>query len=144
MVERNDSEPLVITGEEAEDHLRKKSRKITGEDVETVVEKAEEIKKMARGPLARLLADLKTLTSLVKDYWNTSYTQVPWWTIASATAALLYVLNPMDIVPDFIPFFGLLDDAAIVSACLFMIERDLVKYRKWKNEYGAGDEPLNR
>ncbi len=33
-----------------------------------------------------------------------------------------------------IPFIGLLDDAAVVSACLFMLERDLVAYRAWKSE----------
>lgn len=56
-----------------------------------------------------------------------------WWTIGAVVTTLLYVLNPVDIVPDFIPFFGLLDDAAVVSACLFLVEKDLNIYKNWKD-----------
>jgi uncharacterized membrane protein YkvA (DUF1232 family) len=35
-----------------------------------------------------------------------------WWIIG---ATLAYVLNPIDIAPDFIPFLGEIDDAVVVS-----------------------------
>jgi uncharacterized membrane protein YkvA (DUF1232 family) len=35
-----------------------------------------------------------------------------WWIIG---ATLAYVLNPIDIAPDFIPFIGEIDDAVVVS-----------------------------
>lgn len=128
-----------ITDEEAREVIRKGSRRITGDDIETVVERADDIEKKTHGPLARFMGDIKLLIALVKDYWNKSYREVPWWTIAAAVTSLLYVLNPMDIVPDFIPFIGLLDDAAVVSACLFMLERDLARYNEWKKAHPAGD-----
>lgn len=123
-----------ITPEEARNIIREGSTKVTGEDLDKVVHRADDIKRKIHGPLARFMEDIKILLSMVKDYWNSSYRRGPWWTVAAAATALLYVLNPMDIVPDFIPFIGLLDDAAVVSACLFMLERDLVAYREWKNE----------
>jgi uncharacterized membrane protein YkvA (DUF1232 family) len=45
---------------------------------------------------------------------------------------LLYVFNPFDLVPDFLPLLGEVDDAAIISACLLVIEGDLNKYRTWR------------
>ncbi|MCD6588717.1 MAG: DUF1232 domain-containing protein [Candidatus Fermentibacteraceae bacterium] len=111
------------------------AKKVTEEDVNRVVTRADDIQKkvLGSGALSRLITDVKLMISLVKDYWNDNYREVPWWTIAAVVAALLYVLSPVDLIPDFIPFFGLLDDAAVVSACLFLVEQDLSNYRKWKN-----------
>jgi uncharacterized membrane protein YkvA (DUF1232 family) len=61
------------------------------------------------------------------------------WTIAAAAFALIYVLNPFDIVPDVLPFVGAVDDASVVAACLMLLERDLFKYREWKiKQAGSG------
>jgi uncharacterized membrane protein YkvA (DUF1232 family) len=111
------------------------AKKVTEEDVNRVVTRADDIQRkvLGSGALSRLITDVKLMISLVKDYWNDNYREVPWWTIAAVVAALLYVLSPVDLIPDFIPFFGLLDDAAVVSACLFLVEQDLSNYRKWKN-----------
>ncbi len=133
MVTGNGCDP-GITPEEARNIIREGSTKVTGEDLDKVVHRADDIKRKIHGPLTRFMDDIKILISMVKDYWNSSYRQGPWWTVAAAATALLYVLNPMDIVPDFIPFIGLLDDAAVVSACLFMLERDLAAYRAWKSD----------
>ena len=111
------------------------AKKVTEEDVNRVVTRADDIQRkvLGSGALSRLITDVKLMIFLVKDYWNDNYREVPWWTIAAVVAALLYVLSPVDLIPDFIPFFGLLDDAAVVSACLFLVEQDLSNYRKWKN-----------
>jgi len=129
-----------VSDEEALGILEDDGRKISEEDVRQVIRKEEEINRKFHGPLAKFLLDARTLFALIKDYWNKQYREVPWWTIGAATAALLYVLNPMDIVPDFIPVVGLVDDAAIVSACLFMLDRDLVRYRLWKKTARTEDE----
>ncbi len=111
------------------------AKKVTVEDVNKVVMRADDIQRkvFGNGPLSRFISDVKEMISLVKDYWNDNYREVPWWTIAAVVAALLYVLSPVDLIPDFIPFFGLLDDAAVVSVCLLLVEQDLNKYRLWKN-----------
>lgn len=123
----------TITEIEAREVIEEGSRKISDSDIEMVIEKEKEINRKFRGPLAKFIIDGKTLLSMVKDYWHKKYREVPWWTVAAAVTALLYVLNPMDIVPDFIPFVGLLDDATILSVCIFMLDRDLTRYREWKN-----------
>jgi uncharacterized membrane protein YkvA (DUF1232 family) len=42
--------------------------------------------------------------------------------------ALLYILNPIDIIPDVIPIFGYLDDVMVFGFCLDFVEADLEKY----------------
>ena len=38
---------------------------------------------------------------------------VPWATVAALTATLLYLISPIDVMPDFIPGLGFLDDALV-------------------------------
>jgi len=45
---------------------------------------------------------------------------------------LLYVLSPVDLVPDIIPFLGYLDDAAVVAACVRLIRNEIDVYQTWK------------
>lgn len=125
----------TISKKTAERVVNDGASSVTEEDVYKVVSRADDIqRKVSRhGPLGRFISDVKLMISLVKDYWNKNYREVPWWTVAAVVTALLYVLSPVDLIPDFIPFFGLLDDAAVVSACLFLVEQDLSRYKSWKD-----------
>ena len=119
--------------EENAEYVRKGASKISDEDVENVVEKSEEIKRKFRltGPLSRFMSDGYLLLGLVRDYWKGRYRRLPRWSIAAAAFALLYVLNPFDMMPDMIPFVGAIDDAGVLGACLMLVEQDLAHYRKW-------------
>ena len=125
-----------VTKAEATDIISKGVREIREEDVREVLDKTDEIKKKFEmpGPLGRFVEDFKLLVSFLKDYWSGKYRQVPFWTIAAIVVALLYVLNPMDLIPDFIPGVGMLDDAMVIAACLAMIEKDLQEYKDWRTE----------
>ncbi len=82
--------------------------------------------------LQRYAKDLLLLFSLAKDYYQGNYRDVPYKTISAAVVGLLYVINPIDIIPDFIPFIGQVDDALVLGFCLKLIEKDLLKYKNWK------------
>ncbi len=118
----------------SEEYVKEGAEKVTPTDIETVVDKSEEIKKKfsSRGPLKRFVEDGKVLIALVKDWRTGAYRQVLYGTIAAVVFALIYVFNPFDIVPDVLPIIGAVDDATVVGACLILIERDLIKYRSWK------------
>ncbi len=120
-----------------EKYLRKKAAKVTQEDVKKAVDKSESItnKFESVGPLGRYLTDIKLLLSLLKDYWSGEYRAVPWWAISAIVFSLLYVVSPIDLIPDFIPVIGYVDDAAVVSLCLVLVEQELSKYRKWRESH---------
>jgi len=132
----------TISDDEARKVLEDGAETVTEEDIQKVIARADDIQTKFTGhsPLSRFIDDMKIMISMTKDFWNKNYREVPWWTIGAVVTALLYVLNPVDIVPDFIPFFGLLDDAAVVSACLFLIENDLKRYKNWKDGITVEDE----
>lgn len=117
-----------------EEFVKEGAEKVTEKDIEKVVTRAEDIEEKfkARGPLKRFIEDYRVLRALVKDYRVGKYRQALYGTIAAVVFTLLYVLNPFDIIPDMLPFFGVVDDASVMTACLLLIERDLNKYRKWK------------
>ena len=114
---------------------------IGDDDVRRVVEKEEDIKRkvFGSGLLQRFCEDVALLFSMVRDYWNGLYREFPWWVVASVVFALLYVLNPFDLIPDILPVIGLTDDAAVLALCLAMTEKDILKYRDWKGLECTGD-----
>ena len=81
----------------------------------------------------RLLEDFRLLGALIKDYWKGEYRDVSLGSIAVFVLAIVYVLSPIDILPDFIPLLGQIDDAAILLLCIYLLEKDLHKYQNWKN-----------
>ena len=126
----------TINKEQAEKELKKRADTVSADDLQKVTEKQNEIEKKFKtnSSLSRFLEDLNLLFRLIKDYISGEYKEVPWWSIAAIVAALLYVLNPIDLIPDIIPFIGYIDDAMVIAACLKMVEADLLSYTKWKNK----------
>ena len=123
-----------VSEEEAKEQVKAGADKVKNEDVEKVLNRQKEIEEKFKGngPLGKFVEDVKILFSMVQDYWNKKYTEVPWWTIAAIVTALAYVLSPIDLIPDFIPVVGYVDDAAVVAACLALINTDLQTYKEWK------------
>lgn len=119
-----------------EELVKEGAEKMTGKDVEKVVDKSEDIQRKfySRGPLKRFVDDAKLLIAMVKDYWSRKYRRVPFGVIGVIVFSLIYVLNPFDLIPDILPLVGQVDDAAVISACLLLVEGDLLKYKKWKED----------
>lgn len=49
--------------------------------------------------------------------------RVPWYAKALAACVLAYLFSPIDLIPDFIPIIGYLDDIIIVPAGLLLVIR---------------------
>ena len=122
-----------------EDYVEEGARDVSEADLETVVEEADAIEErfQRHGPLRRVMEDGRLLLNLVRDVRGGRYPHVPYWALSAAAFALLYVLNPFDLIPDALPVLGVLDDAAVVSACYKLLEQDLHDYRRWRRSQEA-------
>ena len=115
--------------------VRRGAADVTVNEVNEVDDRAAELRETFRtaGPLRRFVTDAALLVAFVRDYRRDRYRDVPFRSIAAAVFALLYVLSPVDLIPDFIPVVGYLDDAAVVGLCLSMLEHDLARYKAWRD-----------
>ena len=107
------------------------------EDFEKVFENEEKIKHKSSffGENAEYVC---LFFEMLKDFFTGRYKKVPIATIASIICTLLYILSPIDLIPDFIPIAGLLDDASILATCVAFCKRDIDEYKKWKNSRTLG------
>jgi len=119
-----------------EDYVSGEITKIDGDDVEVVMKNEEEISdKMSSSNFLKKYTELgKVMFGMLKDYRKGVYHNVPWFTIAAIAFGFLYILNPFDIIPDFIPGIGYIDDFAVFTFGLRFIETDLHNYLDWKLE----------
>lgn len=77
--------------------------------------------------------DFVTLIQLLKAYFKGEYRMVPWTTIISSLAAVLYFVNPFDVIPDLIVGLGMVDDATVIAFCLRSIKKDLDQFLAQKS-----------
>jgi uncharacterized membrane protein YkvA (DUF1232 family) len=86
--------------------------------------------------IRRLFEDLRLLLLLIRDYSNGRYRDVSPISAVVFILAVAYLLIPTDLIGDFIPGLGQLDDAALFLGCLYFLEKDLYRYRDWKDGNG--------
>ena len=48
--------------------------------------------------------------------------------------ALVYLISPLDFLPDFIPVIGVLDDLALLALAIPMLEKEAEKFVVWEAE----------
>ena len=73
-----------------------------------------------------------TLVRMVRRYISGEYRDIPSSTIISGLAVLLYVLSPIDLIPDFIPVLGFLDDLSLVSWFVGKFHVEITRFQDWE------------
>jgi uncharacterized membrane protein YkvA (DUF1232 family) len=113
-------------------------RKIQEKDVDKALKKSEIAREKAKrlfekgGPFTPILKRIEIFISMVRDYRRKEYRQIPWRVIATLVFAILYFINPFDLIIDFIPGIGFIDDAAVIAFVFASLEFELKRYAKWK------------
>ena len=75
---------------------------------------------------------LSALMRLARAYYTRQYTAIPWKTVVTVVAALIYFVSPLDFIPDFIPLLGLTDDAIVIAFVVKQIKLDLDIFLVWE------------
>ena len=84
--------------------------------------------------LFRLISSIRLIWKLLTD------SRVPFWIRIALPLALIYVISPIDILPDFIPVMGRVDDIiAIIAGIMILLK---LAPKKVVNQYKKDDKTI--
>ena len=117
----------------AEEEINNRAENMSREDIGETIGQEKKAERMAKenGFLRQYWQDIKTAFALLKDWYMGNYRKIPFRMVASIAGAMLYLVSPLDIVPDWVPFGGLLDDALVLAAIFTLSRSDLDEYAAW-------------
>jgi serine/threonine protein kinase len=87
---------------------------------------------VSRKPFKENWAYLQTMLRLIRAYRRGEYRQVPDDALLWIIAALKYLVDPLDLIPDKTPFLGLVDDANVVELVKDKTRRTLDDFMRWE------------
>ena len=104
------------------------------ERVESLLQKLE--KKLETLPVVgEGLAVVPVMMSLLRNYIRKEYTDIPVGSVIAIVAAFLYLISPIDIIPDALGPIGYADDVLVIAACWKLVGSDVKAYEKWRDEH---------
>lgn len=75
----------------------------------------------------RVYKRIQLLGRMLMSWAEGSFT-MPWRSVAAVAGTILYLTNPMDVLPEFMKDEGLLDDALVIYLCYTLVDQDLHRY----------------
>ncbi len=103
--------------------------------LDRAVEKAHSSKERLAETWESLLASFR----LLRAYATGHYRDIPWASLLSIVAAVIYFVMPLDLIPDFILALGLIDDAALLGWILSSLKGDIDHYLEWEKAQSADE-----
>jgi uncharacterized membrane protein YkvA (DUF1232 family) len=125
------------------DFLDEQAVRIAAPDVTALVAQAPAIRAKA-GALDgerfhALREQIAEALGCVEDYASGQCPQIPYYTVAVLAAALFYFQTAVDVLPDFLPELGAVDDAMVMDAAIALVAEGLERYRAWKGSSAPGN-----
>ncbi|WP_156308531.1 YkvA family protein [Sphingobacterium endophyticum] len=100
-----------------------KNRKLTNEEIDDAEEKADN--------LGERTNEFKLLISMIRDTFSGKY-KMNKWNMSIIIGTIIYVVSPIDAVPDLVPVLGWLDDASIVGFAIAKLADEVDRYKKFQ------------
>src|SRR5690606_13153178 len=97
----------------------------TNEEISIAQQKASKLGKSA--------ADFNLMISMIKDTISGKYKMNP-WSMSIIIGTIIYVISPLDAIPDIIPILGWLDDVSIVGFAISKLFEEIERYNKFKSD----------
>lgn len=125
-MEKEQVKPFQLARRAATRVIRSRSRTLSL--VDTAFRKAFK----HRGSLKRAWGDLNVMLRMVRAWGRREYRSVPWRSLLLATTAILYFVNPFDMISDLLGAVGLVDDITIATMVATAIGADLERFLEWE------------
>ena len=90
--------------------------------------------------LAEVWDSLLASFRLLRAYATGSYRDIPWASLVSIVAAVVYFVMPLDLIPDFILGLGLIDDVALLGWILSSLKSDIDHFIEWEKDNASTGE----
>lgn len=87
------------------------------------------------------LGSFRTVVRMLRASIRGEYPNLPWRMAVALIGSLLYLAAPIDIIPDFIPGLGFLDDAFLLGRIFALAEQDVKNFILWEQGLLGADEP---
>ena len=97
----------------------------------------------AQARKAQLLGVWDSLLScfrLLRAYATGQYRDIPWASLISIIAAVVYFVMPVDLIPDILFSLGLVDDAALIGWILAAVKSDVDGFLEWELQQANAED----
>lgn len=102
------------------------------DDIATLLAGEDDIRKrvneLKSHSLDLLKAQVALALDLLRDHLDGECSQIPYRTISIVGAAVLYFTDELDLIPDFLPDVGRLDDAAVFATAFELAHAGIERY----------------
>lgn len=83
-----------------------------------------------KGEVSSLTEKVKLFILMIRSYVKGEYREVPFKSILLILAGLIYFINPFDLIVDFIPGIGYIDDIGLILWILKSVDEDVLRFKE--------------
>ena len=134
-----------ISGEKVEHSSSYRDAKANAADyardparLQSLLDRAKRKARAQQRRLAEVWDALMAAMRLLRAYARGDYRDIPWASLLSIIAAVIYFVAPLDLIPDFLLAFGLIDDVALIGWILSSLKGDIDRFVDWERACGGG------
>ena len=87
--------------------------------------------------ISKMGSKLNLMVRMVKAYISGQYKVIPWKSIIIIVAVLIYFIMPLDLIADFIPITGYVDDFSLIIWAFNHLKDDIDTFEWWEQNGNA-------
>ena len=95
-------------------------------------EAARQAASMPKEPFRETWPYFQAMLRLIRAYSQGNYRDIPESTLVVIIAAIIYVVDPLDVIPDALPALGFLDDATVLALAVRRSRQTLDDFMAWE------------
>jgi len=126
----------ILRSDDIQEIVRDLGWVVAPRDVQQLLTEEDELRKQAHAlgesRYQLLRQQLNLALDILRDFDEGECPQIPLATIAVLAAAVTYYSRSVDVIPDFLPHIGRLDDAAVMAMAFQLGEAGVRRYCDWK------------
>ena len=95
-------------------------------------EAAKKLPRIPKDPFKEFWAYFQAMLRLIRAYYRREYRNVSMQNLVMIVGAIIYILNPFDLIPDWIAALGFADDAVILAFAVRQTRQTLDDFMAWE------------